>query len=179
MFASALTVVVGVTSALIFGGADFLGGIASRRMAAVRVTAIAAVVGALGLLLVYPVFGGVWSAEALFWGGLSGVTGALAISLLYACLAIGPMSILSPLTAVVSAIVPLTFGLLRGERLGPVGYVAIGIALVAVVLVGFVNARGLREGEERGAAEPARHPDGRRVGRHDRRVPDPDRSDSG
>jgi drug/metabolite transporter (DMT)-like permease len=48
------------------------------------------------------------------------------------------MSILSPLTAVVSAIVPLTVGLIDGERLQPIGYVALGIALVAVVLVGFV-----------------------------------------
>ena len=75
-------------------------------------------------------------------GALSGVAGAVAIGLLYACLAIGPMSILSPLTAVVSAIVPLTVGLARGERLGPVGYVALGIALVAVVLVGFVPEKG-------------------------------------
>jgi len=51
------------------------------------------------------------------------------------------MSILSPLTAVVSAIVPLTAGLIRGESLSPIGYVAIGIALVAVVLVGFVKER--------------------------------------
>src|SRR5690606_32752044 len=58
------------------------------------------------------------------------------------CLAIGPMSILSPLTAVVSAIVPLTVALARGESLGTIGYVALGIALVAVVLVGFVPEKG-------------------------------------
>ncbi|MCU1514662.1 MAG: hypothetical protein JWO10_1752, partial [Microbacteriaceae bacterium] len=65
-----------------------------------------------------------------------------AIGLLYACLAIGPMSILSPLTAVVSAIVPMSVGLARGERLGALGYVALGVALVAVVLVGFVPEKG-------------------------------------
>jgi drug/metabolite transporter (DMT)-like permease len=73
---------------------------------------------------------------------LSGVTGAIAISLLYACLALGPMSILSPLTAVVSAVVPMTWGLLGGDTLAPIGYVALGIALVAVVLVGFVPEKG-------------------------------------
>jgi len=141
MLAPAVTVIVGVSSALVFGAADFLGGIASRRMAAIRVTAISAVVGVLVMLLAYPLIGGTWSAQALLWGGLSGVTGAIAISLLYACLAIGPMSILSPLTAVVSAIVPMTFGLVRGERLGPLGYVALAVALVAVVLVGFVKEK--------------------------------------
>jgi drug/metabolite transporter (DMT)-like permease len=66
------------------------------------------------------------------------VTGAAAISLLYASLALGPMSILSPLTAVVSALLPMLVGQLRGERFLLIGYVAIGLAFIAVVLVGFV-----------------------------------------
>jgi drug/metabolite transporter (DMT)-like permease len=47
------------------------------------------------------------------------------------------VSILSPVTAVVSAVVPMTWGLLSGERLGEIGYLALAVALVAVVLVGF------------------------------------------
>ncbi len=137
-----LAVIVGVASALVFGSADFLGGLASQRIAAVRATAIAAVAGLAVLLLALLVVPSQWSWSAVAFGALSGVSGAIAISLLYACLAIGPMSILSPLTAVVSAVVPLTVGLLRGERLHPIGYVALGVALVAVVLVGFVPERG-------------------------------------
>jgi drug/metabolite transporter (DMT)-like permease len=137
-----VTVVIGLVAALIFGSADFLGGLSARRIGPLRATAIAAVVG-LALLLVMALFiGGVWSWSAVLWGGLSGVTGALAISLLYACLAIGPMSILSPLTAVVSAIVPMSWGLLAGDRFEPIGYLALGLALVAVVLVGFVPEKG-------------------------------------
>ena len=137
-----LTAIIGLTGALIFGAADFLGGLASKRISPIRVTAVAAASGLAGLLLVLAFGFGTWSLEAALWGALSGVTGALAISLLYACLAIGPMSILSPLTAVVSAIVPMTWGLLGGERLGLVGYLALGLALVAVVLVGFVPEKG-------------------------------------
>ncbi len=137
-----LVVVVGVVSALVFGAADFLGGLAAKRIAAVRVTAVTGAVGLATLLGLLPLVGGDFSPEAALLGALSGVTGSIAIVLLYACLAIGPMSILSPLTAVVSAIVPLTAGLLRGESLSTIGYVAIGIALVAVVLVGFVPERG-------------------------------------
>jgi drug/metabolite transporter (DMT)-like permease len=136
-----LSVVVGVASALVYGAADFLGGLASKRIAAVRVTAITSAVGLVIMLVLLPFVGGRLSADAALLGVLSGVTGSIAIVLLYACLAIGPMSILSPLTAVVSAIVPLTAGLLRGETLSTIGYVAIGIALVAVVLVGFVPER--------------------------------------
>ncbi|GAA1440906.1 DMT family transporter [Leifsonia poae] len=137
-----ITAVLGLLGALVYGSADFLGGLASRRISPLRVTAIGAVTGLAALLVALPFFGGVWSAAAIGWGVLSGVTGAIAISLLYACLAIGPMSILSPLTALISAIVPTTWGLLGGETFEPSGYVAIGIALVAVVLVGFVPEKG-------------------------------------
>lgn len=137
-----LTVVIGFTSALIYGSADFLGGLAARRMSAVLVTAIAALTGLVVLLVAMPFFGGTWSADAVLLGAASGVSGAIAIGLLYACLAVGPMSILSPLTAVVTAVVPLTIGLIGGEQLGTIGYVALGLAVVAVVMVGFVPEKG-------------------------------------
>ena len=140
-----LTVIIGLSSALVYGAADFLGGTASRRISPVRVTAVAALTGLAVMLIAVatvPVFSGHWSREVIVLGALSGVSGAVAIGLLYACLAIGPMSILSPLTAVVSAIVPLTIGLVGGERLQTIGYLALGLALVAVVLVGFVPEKG-------------------------------------
>ncbi|HMH57650.1 MAG TPA: DMT family transporter [Galbitalea sp.] len=141
-----LVVLIGMSSALVFGSADFLGGLASKRISPLRVTAIAAAVGLVVLLAFYPLLGGVWSISAVLWGGLSGVSGALAISLLYACLAIGPMSILSPVTAVVSAVVPAAVGIfVRHDHFGLLGYVAIALALVAVVFVGFVrDARAVR-----------------------------------
>jgi drug/metabolite transporter (DMT)-like permease len=137
-----LTAVIGLAGALVYGSADFLGGLAARRISPLRVTALSAFAGLAGLLVAFLFVGGRWSAAAVGWGALSGVTGAIAISLLYACLALGPMSILSPLTAVVSAVVPMTWGLLGGDTLAPIGYVALGIALVAVVLVGFVPEKG-------------------------------------
>jgi len=137
-----LTAALGTFAALVFGAADFLGGLSSRRSHPVLVTAIVAATGLGVLLLFLPFVPGRWSPEAVFWGGLSGVTGCVAIALLYTCLAIGPMSILSPLTAVISALVPLGFGLARGEQLGTLGFVGLGLALVAVVLVGFVPELG-------------------------------------
>ena len=137
-----LTAVLGLVGAFVYGSADFLGGIAARKISAIKVTAIGALSGLVLLLIALPFTGGEWSAAAVGWGALSGVTGAVAISLLYACLAIGPMSILSPLTAVVSAVVPMTWGLIGGEQFAPIGYVALGLALVAVVFVGFVPEKG-------------------------------------
>ncbi|WP_166874728.1 EamA family transporter [Salinibacterium sp. ZJ450] len=137
-----LATVIGLTGALIFGAADFLGGLGARRISALRVTAIAGTTGFVALLIALPFVGGAWSVEAVVLGALSGLTGAVAIALLYACLAIGSMSILSPLTAVISAVVPMTWGLAQGAALRPIGYWALALALVAVVLVGFVPEKG-------------------------------------
>ncbi len=138
-----LTAVFSLAGALVFGAADFLGGLAAKRVSSVLVTAVAALTGFAMLAAAAPFLGGDWNRDDVFWGVVSGVAGAIAISLLYACLAIGPMSILSPLTAVVSAVVPMVWGLVvAGERFAPLGYWALGLALVAVVLVGFVPERG-------------------------------------
>ena len=146
-----IAAVLGLLAAASYGSADFLGGLAARRIAPLRVTAIAAASGLVLLALLLLVVPGTASRAAVGWGLLSGVAGAVALALLYACLALGPMSILSPLTAVVSAIVPVGVGLAQGSRLGGASWAGIALALVAVVLVGFVpdpsaprpSARGL------------------------------------
>lgn len=140
--ATMLTAVFSLTGALVFGAADFLGGLAAKRISSMLATAIAASSGFVLLAAAAPLLGGVWNPADVWWGAISGAIGAIAISLLYACLAIGPMSILSPLTAVVSAIVPMVWGLVSGERFSSLGYWALGLALVAVVLVGFVPEKG-------------------------------------
>ena len=133
-----LTVILGFSGAIVFGSADFLGGLASKRLGSMKVTALAGFMGFLTLLLASIWIPGHVDSGAIFWGILSGISGSLAIMLLYASLAIGPMSILSPLGALTSAVVPVTWAGIQGQILGPLGYVAIGIGLVAIVFVGFV-----------------------------------------
>ncbi|QKJ18782.1 EamA family transporter [Microbacterium hominis] len=137
-----IAALVALVGAVVYGAADFFGGLATRQLRAVVVTGAAGLAGLVALALALPLLGGAWSARDAAWGALAGVFGAIALALLYACLAIGPMSILSPLTAVVSAIAPMLWGLLvKGESLSPIGYAGLGVALAAVVLVGFVPAR--------------------------------------
>jgi drug/metabolite transporter (DMT)-like permease len=137
-----ITVALGLVGALVYGAADFLGGLAARRIPVLLATALSAVAGLVALAAFSGFVAGVWSSEAVLWGALSGLAGTIAVALLYASLAIGPMSILSPLTAVVSAVVPVTWGLVGGETLGPLAIGAVALALVAVVLVGFVPEKG-------------------------------------
>lgn len=146
-----IAVVLSLLGALVYGSADFLGGLAARRLRAIVVTATAAVSGGVLLLAAFPILGGQWSAADALWGALSGVTGAIAIGLLYACLAIGPMSVLSPVTAVVSAIGPMLWGLLvSGERLSPLGYLGLPVAVVAIVMVAFLPGEKVARPSARG-----------------------------
>jgi drug/metabolite transporter (DMT)-like permease len=86
-------------------------------------------------LVLWPVLGASFSGGALGWGVASGVASAAAFALLYRTLAIGPMNVLSPVTALVSAALPVAVGLLQGERLHTAGLVGLPLALIAVVLV--------------------------------------------
>ena len=133
-----LTVTLGLLGALLYGAADFAGGFAAKRLNTLVVTGFVAVVGLVVMGSVSLAMNDRWSVESAFYGGISGVTGLAAIGLLYACLARGPMSILSPTTAILSALVPMTWGFAIGEELSFWAYPALALALIAVVLVGIV-----------------------------------------
>ena len=124
-----------VASSLIYGCADFAGGLASRGAHVLRVIAIAAPASFAIELVLLPALGAKWSAGALAWGAVSGVASALGFALLYRTLALGPMSVLSPVTAVVSAVIPVVVGFAEGERPGQAALFGIPLALAAVVLV--------------------------------------------
>ena len=130
-----LAVVLALTSSVAYGFTDFLGGMASRRAHVLVVGMIAQPAGLVLLLPVAAAVGGVVSAPALWWGALSGLGGAVAYFLLFRSLAIGPMSIASPLSALTSAIVPVLAGLTFGEKLNTLSWVGIGLGLGAVLLV--------------------------------------------
>lgn len=135
-------------SSLAYGCADFLGGMGARKAHVLRTVMVAAP-GSLAVeLLLWPVLGASFSTSALGWGAASGIASAAAFALLYRTLAIGPMNVLSPVTALVSAALPVGVGLLQGEHLGAAGLVGLPLALFAVVLVS--------AGHGAGSARPSR-----------------------
>jgi len=137
-----LTVLLGLAGALTYGAADFFGGLAARKSSTLLVTAGVALVGLVGIAVASLFIPAVSSDDAWVFGFASGIAGAIGIGLLYGSLAIGPMSILSPATAFISAIVPVSVGLADGEGTGTGFFIALALALVAVVLVGFVPEKG-------------------------------------
>ncbi|PZO60521.1 MAG: EamA family transporter [Leifsonia xyli] len=134
-----LTVLFGLSGAVVYGFADFLGGLASRRVRPVTVAAVAAAIGIVPLLIGLAVLGGTPSWTSTLWGAVAGLSGAVGVLLLYAALAIGPMSVLSPLTAVFAAVVPVVVAVARGTVLSPLAIAAVVLAVVAVVLVAAVR----------------------------------------
>ncbi len=130
-----IALLLALGSSLAYGCADFLGGLGARKAHVLRTVLIAAPASLAVELLLWPFLGASFSAGAIGWGAASGVASAAAFVLLYRTLAIGPMNVLSPVTALVSAVLPVTVGLLQGEHLGIAGLVGLPLALVAVVLV--------------------------------------------
>lgn len=104
-------------------------------MAALRVVLISYPVAAVFLWVLASVVGGHISSDAVLWGVLSGVCQAFGVWWFYAALATGPISVVSPLTAILVAGVPLAWGIVLGERPGALAWAGIATALVAVVLV--------------------------------------------
>lgn len=145
-----LTIFLGLVTAVTYGFADFFGAVASKKIKAVTVTFVSGVAGLALLGLATPFLGADFSTDAVFWGVLAGLGSAVAMSALYAALAIGPISIMSPLTAVMSAIVPMIVGVTLGERFSWLGWVALGVILIAVALVGFVPGEHVRLPSARG-----------------------------
>lgn len=139
-----LTIVLGFATALVYGFADFFGAVASKRIKPVAVTAAAGAIGLVLLVCLIPIFGFSFDPGAIQWGIWAGVWSAIALSCLYASLALGPISIVSPIGAVVSAIVPAAVGIGLGESFSAWGWLALALLLAAVVLVGFVPGDDVR-----------------------------------
>lgn len=91
--------------------------------------------GMVGLAVLAVAAGGSVSAPAVWWGALCGISQGLGVWWFYAALGSGPISVVSPLTAILAAGVPLAAGLAMGERPGGLAGIGVTLALVAVVLV--------------------------------------------
>lgn len=127
---------VALLAALIYGAADFLGGIATRRATMIGTVLTTQGAGLAFLLLVTPLLPDATVARHdVTFGAVAGVTGSVGVALLYLALAIGPMSVVAPITAVCAAVVPLGIGLALGERPHLLAWAGVALALLSVGLL--------------------------------------------
>jgi len=131
-----MIVLVGLASAIVYGVSDFLGGLGSRRIPTLLVGLVSFAVAAVPVAVLTAAVGSVWSTEAVWLGIIAGAAGAISIWTFYAALAMGPMSVISPTTAAVAAVIPGVAGIIQGERFSPLGYLALAALVVAAILLG-------------------------------------------
>src|SRR5512135_1421021 len=106
-----MAVLLALTSAVVYGAADFCGGLAARRAAALAVIAVSQLAGLVTLLALLPALGGDPAPAGLAWGAAAGLAGAVGLMLFYRALAAGVMSVVAPVTAVCAAGLPVLVGL--------------------------------------------------------------------
>ncbi len=131
-----MTAFLAILSAVLVGGADFLGGLASRTASALRVAALAQAAGLPpALVLALAVHAERVSGADVAWALGSGVAVACGFACFYSAMGRGLISVVAPLAAVTGAAVPVFYALARGERPGTAASVGIVTALAAVVIV--------------------------------------------
>jgi drug/metabolite transporter (DMT)-like permease len=131
-----LAALLALASAAFYGVSDFTGGLASRRAAAVSVVLVSNGLSLLVAVVVATLLpGSVLVRGDLAWGAAAGLVGLVGVVLLYRGLAVGPMSVVAPVTAVLAAAVPLLVGTARGERPGAPALAGVALALPAIVLL--------------------------------------------
>lgn len=130
-----MAALLALISALVWGVADFAGGFASRKSTPLQTLVITTPAGFLFIVPVAIWLGGEFTGSALP-GIAAGIGGAFGILLLYLALSAGPMGVLSPISAVLGAAIPVIIGLFRGERPGTLAYVGMALAVLAIITVG-------------------------------------------
>jgi drug/metabolite transporter (DMT)-like permease len=136
-----------LVSSVMWGTADFLGGVLTRRLPVLAVYGLSQAVGFV-VLVVAATVAGRWGADPGYWPWAiaASLLGLVAMLAFYQALAIGPMGIVSPLVSL-SVLVPVAVALLRGEVPSSLQILGIIAAIVGILLA---------SGPELSGAESAR-----------------------
>jgi drug/metabolite transporter (DMT)-like permease len=130
-----VTVVLGLFAAAFYGVGDFVGAFASRRHTAITVLLHSYPVGAVLMAAMLPFFPGSLTARCVVFGIAGGAAGLMGVVIMYSLMSVAPMNIISPVTAVLAAIVPVVFGVGVGERPHLAAWFGILLGIAAVILV--------------------------------------------
>ena len=179
-----MVTILALAAAMLYGTADFLGGVASRRASVFAVLAVTVPAGAVVVLVVAllgeaPWLGGLlghglgsptsfgdW--RAVGWAAASGVCGSAGLIAFYAGFAAAPISVVAPVAALVSTVLPVGVAIADGEHLTAPMIAGGLICLAAIVMVSMPPGRRgrpaevsrIREGALRGSEGKADRHDG-------------------
>lgn len=148
MFHGLDTVGFALAASLSWGAGDFSGGVATRRA---KVLSVVITAHAIGLILLIAL-ALIWSEPFpttldIFWGSVAGLAGAVGVVAFYQSLSVGRMGIIAPITAMLSAAVPVLFGVFFEGLPGPLQLIGFVLALIAV---GLISGLGVVKGRPKG-----------------------------
>lgn len=130
-----LTVTLALGSALLYGLSDFIGGFLSRRASVWSVAIVTQVAASVAVGAATVVVGGAPTSTDLAWGLFAGLGTATGTAFLYRGLADGRMGVVAPLSAVGSALLPVSVGVVTGERPALIVWAGIALAFPAIWLI--------------------------------------------
>ncbi|MFD9473156.1 EamA family transporter [Streptomyces goshikiensis] len=137
-----MTALFALATAVLWGLADFGGGLLTRRLPALTVVVVSQIVAVIVLGAVVLTTGAWREAGPQLWFAVAaGLVGPVAMFSFYKALALGPMGVVSPLGSL-GVIVPVAAGLALGERPGAGQFAGIAVAVVGIVLAGGPELRG-------------------------------------
>jgi len=119
-------------SSVLYGSADFTGGFAAKRAPALIVTWVSAFAALAVLVLALPFVHGAPGGADWAWGAAAGACGAAGATLIYYSLALGPVSVASPIFCVVGLSVPVVVGVALGERPTTLAWFGVALAVVSI-----------------------------------------------
>jgi drug/metabolite transporter (DMT)-like permease len=134
-----MVILLGLAAAVLYGTGDFLGGLATRRAHVLAVLALAETASVIVALPAAAMSPGPVRVAGLAWGISAGLVGGLGLIIFYIGLAAGPMSVVAPVSGLVSVVLPVAAALAEGER--PTAGACAGalLCLAAIVLASFTG----------------------------------------
>jgi drug/metabolite transporter (DMT)-like permease len=129
-----MVILLGLAAAVLYGTGDFLGGLATRKAPVLTVLLLAQTAGVIVALPAAAIWPGAASLAGLAWGITAGLIGGVGVIIFYLGLAAGPMSVVAPVSGLVSTVLPVAVALAEGERPGTGVYAGAFLCLAAVVL---------------------------------------------
>ena len=129
-----MVILLGLAAAALYGTGDFLGGLATRRVQVLAVLMLAQTAGVIVALPAAALWPGSASLASLAWGISAGLIGGAGLIIFYTGLAAGPISVVAPVSGLVSTVLPVAVALAEGERPGTGVYAGALLCLAAVVL---------------------------------------------
>ena len=148
-----MVILLGLAAGVLYGAGDFLGGLATRRVQVLAVLMLAETAGVIVAVPAAAMSPGPARLAGLAWGISAGMVGGLGLIIFYVGLAAGPMSVVAPVSGLVSTILPVAVALAEGERPSAQVYAGALLCLAAIVLA-----------SSAGDGDPARGPRAPRFG---------------